>query len=446
MSGPPYDDVRRKLADFLGALSTQDQVWLYTFDIVPARVYAGPVTSVDQIMAALPDQIAQGRSTDIGAALDRAVEVLKDEATAPIAAVVLLTDGVDEPAAGSHYPSVNDPAWDVLRQRAEQVSQGRSVSAFAVALDEDRTAGAQLLLKIFAQAEMLNPAQTGAASYLDRPKEAVRDAKARLALAPDAAGTVTVTWPDHPIDLRSGQSTFDVVLHSTMTRIPLVVTNLSISATGVGAPRLELVNGPVALAPGASATVAVRVSWSPPSPCCGVGGQVSQGYRFALAAAIDSPWRDVLTQDLTVPLRPTLSGSSTELTLVADGNSSLVYLLGLGAVVLVALIVALLVRSRTRPRMSGTLVVRSSHATEPIATVKLSGRSRRLGPPDLPQGRGVVHGTRSADRRGVTAPAVRIIYSGDGSRALRVTSSIHYGQSGQVGAFFFEHVPRHDND
>lgn len=177
-----YTGLKRSLTAFLAALAPDDQVTLVPFaDTARARTQPAG-RSPGKLVATLP-AVADGQHTDIDAAIEKSIEVLKRPGAPSVATVVLLTDGEHDPPAASPYPFTSGYQWNQLTEAAGALPQS-SVQAYAVPL-AGRT-GAPLLKKVFPQARVLQTATIDKlTTVLEQPKAAARAAKASSVLAGD---------------------------------------------------------------------------------------------------------------------------------------------------------------------------------------------------------------------------------------------------------------------
>ncbi|MGA5301118.1 vWA domain-containing protein [Nucisporomicrobium flavum] len=434
MNGDRYATVKRSLTAFFAALAPEDQVTLVPFaDRAQARTQpAGRAPG--QLVAKLP-RVADGQHTDIGAAIEKTIDVLERPGAPALATVVLLTDGQHEPPAGSPYPFTQGYQWNQLARKAKELPQ-QSVTAYAIPL-AGRT-GAPLLKKAFPSARVLQPAAIDRlTAALEQPKAEARAAKARSLLAGDLTKGIQVAWPDDAIG--AGHSEVAVTLTSTTAHVPLTVDRLAVTSTNpdltVRAPAT-----PVSLAPGKSATVPISVDWDAGPRRAAPLSTVRGTTTLALTGEVGSPWAATMTRDLRMTFRPALTGATTARDLSAQ-RCSIWYWIA-GGVLLLALL-ALLRSWRARrlvPALTGSLRVRTPAGTE--HHVALRGRKVRLtaGTSGLP-GAGEVSAMRPS--LGATRTDLVIQYSRDGSVAGRTVVTCAPGATVRAGGatFTWEGVP-----
>lgn len=372
-----YREVGKAVRGFVAALTPQDHLSLITFDVAPALRYAGPVTSPRDVAGRLPAR-AEGARTDIGAAIEAAVDLLQRPGASRNAAVVLLTDGAHDPPQGSGYPTTSAPAWGRLRAQAARLPSDQ-VRAFAIPLKG--STGAALLKRVFPDATVLGLGSTDQlGALLNQPKDAVRADKARETLRRDAGQGVRVEWGGlDRLDLAAGAGDVDLTLRSTAEHVPLVVTGMTIHASGLPV-QADSLPGTVALDPGESWTRRVHLTWAAPSRWR-LRETLRDTTTLELAGQVTSPWATVLSTDLGLPFDPGLVGGRTGKEWVTTVGWALTAIIAAGALLLllVLLSIALLwIRWRRRnPRLDGVLSARSP--SREYGRLRLVGRSVRIG-------------------------------------------------------------------
>lgn len=430
-----YAAVKRGLTAFLAALAPDDQVTLVPFADTASASTQPAGRSPGQLVAKLP-AAADGRHTDIGAALEKSIEVLKRPGAPALATVVLLTDGEHDPPPGSPYPFTEGYQWNQLTKAAKALPQ-QSVTAYAVPL-AGRT-GAHLLKKVFPAGRVLQTSSIDQlTAALEQPKAAARAAKARSVLAGDATGGVRVTWPGGAIG--AGHNELAVRLTSTMAHVPLTVDRLAVTSTN-GDLTVRTPGARVTLAAGASATVVLSVDWNAGPRRVAPLSTVQKDTDLTLTGEVSSPWADTMRRDLGMTnFKPVLTGGESVRHLSAQRGSLARWI---GGAVLLLIVLGLLWWWRGRrlsPGLVGTLRVRSAAGDE--RQLPLSGRRFRLtaGTSGLP-GAGEV--TAARDSLGAARTDLVIAYSKDGSAAARTVVRCAPGASVTAGGatFSWEGVP-----
>lgn len=167
-----YPAVRRAYASFVKAVGDQDHLSVITFDTSPTVQFNGRLgPHRADAEAALPRR-ARGAHTDIGAAVDAALERMGRADAATVQTLVFLTDGRIE-APDSPYAKKRSAAWKRLRSRADKLAATRSVAVYGAGLGGDSTDIA-VLKDVFPRAQIVNLPTNQLAAFF---KEAVRRAR-----------------------------------------------------------------------------------------------------------------------------------------------------------------------------------------------------------------------------------------------------------------------------
>jgi len=313
-NGDRYSRVRTALRAFLGGLDANDVVSLFTFNDNPEEQYTGPVGDPEQVLGRLPAIPTTDTNTDIGRAVNGALDVLKGDGS-PIRAVVLISDGDHTPQPTSEYgPDGTGPAWAALKSRAAGFTD---VQAYALEVGTGHAGRA--LGWAFANPQAFDSGTADLiTAALERAKRAVLDAKVRRILA-DERGGITLTWVPNgsagSVDLAAGHTTVTVDATSGTTHVPLTLRGFT--ATVEGYPATVTTTGEVTLAPGETKRVQVELRWDPPA--AGVlRGTERHRLRLAPAGTPTTRWQPVLTE-LGLGFKPTLTAAPLELTAESRG-------------------------------------------------------------------------------------------------------------------------------
>lgn len=151
---PLYPKVRDAYSGLVDAIPDGDRLTLVTFDATPAvrpNITVGPETREEARQ--LPP--ADGQYTDIGAALNSAVEALDQPDAASIQTVIFITDGVPQPPPGSPFDPVGSDAWVVAREHASALEARRTIDVRALGLTDAGKQGADLAAQVFATPEIV---------------------------------------------------------------------------------------------------------------------------------------------------------------------------------------------------------------------------------------------------------------------------------------------------
>ncbi|MEH0932249.1 vWA domain-containing protein [Micromonospora sp. CPCC 205558] len=429
--GGRYEQVRRALRSFLAALAPDDRVALVTFADSARVVHDGPAgRAPDQLVAKLP-RTADGRYTDIGAAIETSLRLLARNGVPPIATVVLLTDGRHDPPVGSAYPFEQGYAWNELVRSGRSLKKA-SLTAYAVPLTG--STGAPLLARVYPGAKLLAPTSIDRlGGQLEQPKASARAAKARSVLGADVSHGVQVVWPAEAGRLGAGRTRLEVRLRSTTTKVPLVVDHLVVRSDRPDV-RLSVPGGPVELPAGGTAIVPVTVDWDAGPRRVAPLARVTADAALTLDGEVDSAWAEVLTDELGLSFAPRLDGGPTRGTFSAQRGS--IWWWSLGAALLAALAAAgWWGRGRRRqPALAGTLRFRDASGGD--RDLVLSGRRTAITADStgLPG-----YGEVTARRPSVGASEVRLVigYSRDGSAAAREVGTCGPEETVELGGVDF---------
>lgn len=440
-AGGLYDNVRTTLRPFLAGLTAADHVAIYTFDDVVQPRYLGPAGATNAILDGLPNAPNPQGNTDIGAALRSALDELGRSGAADVAAIVLLTDGVNEPAAGSPYIDTNGPAWTALRDRATELSRARkSLRGYALPL-RDQAGGAQLLRQVVSNTVVVEPRQfPNIAGFLDQTKHATRVEKAQQKLAGDIGKGVVVDWPaNRTFDMNSGAAELTLTLRSQLAHVPLTLTNVHIDVdTPATVAQLQQQLPPqLTLLPGSTVPLTIRLQWKPDAGPLPIWPTASLEPTIAVRADVSSPWTAALASDipLKVPTEP-VDGAQTiryEATVGWWGTLPLM----IATVLAAGALIAVFRYFRRHPTLNGTLT-----ATRPFNQgelyIPLTGRKTALSIQNGLPGHGNVRARRNGHGNG--GVTLEITYSPDGSAGRESTEPCRLGGEVMIGGVTFRHV------
>lgn len=356
-----WPSVRASLATFLSAMAPADHLSLITFDSVPAIRYSGPVGDSAAAVGQLPAS-PTGAKTDLGAAIEYGLQEAGRPDASQVQTILMVTDGLQDAPRGSAYPSTTGAAWDGLRAGADAGRSTHTVRAYALGLGG--ATDAAVLKSVYADAAIVALPDDQLPAYLERVKEETRIAKARQLLTTDLGGTVVATWSISEFDLDDGRADVQLTLASTTAYIPLTISSLAASVTGLTGTVSGLPDD-IVLQPGETQTHDVTLTWIPPQEARIGRREITRDGSLQLEGSITTPWSDVLTSDLGLPYAPSLAQQAGDFAahgMVGFSALALAALLGLLALVVAAL--ALYRRSRV-PSLRGVLEV----------TERVSGRS-----------------------------------------------------------------------
>ncbi|BBH69917.1 hypothetical protein ACTI_66020 [Actinoplanes sp. OR16] len=369
-SGDRYNGLRTSLRAFFAALSPADQVTLITFDDGARVVYQGQVgRAPDTLVGKLPAS-ANGKATDIGAALEKATEALARPGAPALASVVLVTDGRHEPPSGSPYPLTEGYGWQQLRKQVERMDK-QSLRAYALPLSG--ATGASLLGSVFDRPTRLNASSIGEVTrLLQTPKDESRKAKVRSALAGEQGKGIAVTWPAEVTRLSPGDNEVTLTVRSTTSVIPQDLVDMEVASENP-AIRVRLGSTAISVPPGGTATVPAVITWDAGPHSLGYSDTVDVDAPLRLSGTASSPWTATLADELGIGFQPGLGGVDV----TGHGSANLgrpwLYYLTLA---LAALLLALVLRGLyLRPSLYGVLAVTAPGGAR--SRISLSGRGRR---------------------------------------------------------------------
>jgi hypothetical protein len=412
-NGPDlYTAAQQALRPLLDALDPVDRLHLVAFADRPDPKFTGPIGDAGAgVLGRLPAR-AEGRRTDIGAAIESALDTIDLPDVTDPATVVLLTDGKQDAPPNSRYAGDLDTAIDRLRTRATGVERRRPVRALGIPLTGQTDV--QLLDRVFDDTVLMDlpPGQVG--SYLSGIGSRVGVAKA-AALAGRDRPAVSVTADQSPIIVRDEPVTVTVKVRSQAARVPLTVTPAA-TVDGVSLP-VQVISGETTVAPGAEQTLELRVG---PASRTGfwIGGERSTPGTLRIEAAVGSPWHDVLVQDLGLTFAPQPVRATVPVWATSSGLSPWTLAGAIAAVLVLAALGWQARRRHWRPMGGGYLTITEQGGGAPYRQM-LSGRKVRFptqhGSGTAPKGSGLVRAFRQKKQIGAGKELVlRIDYKRGG--------------------------------
>jgi hypothetical protein len=366
-----YGDVKEVLKTFLGSLRAVDRVDLFTFDVAPSPIYNGPAGGAVEAIGRMPAQ-ATGQYTDIGAAVHGALSQLQQPDAAPTKAIVLLTDGQHEPPPGSAYANTGSPAW---RDMTAQAAALGDVRGYAFPLT-DEVSGAQLLTTVVSDTTVPRLGADQLRAYLAGVSDKVRRGIAAGKLAPDLHGGVKVDWPQQgqPLDLSGAETPISVQLAATTTALPVELVDGSVvSSLGpvTGLPSR------ITLQPGHTQAFTVTLH-SKGGTLVQLGSTVTPADAdLRLTGTVDTPWRQVIEQDLGGKLQLTAVDAKASLRGTVTSGVRWRYVLVVALFLLAAMLLLGRRAASNNPSLRGATLVVYPPVGRP-RRVELRGRRMRL--------------------------------------------------------------------
>lgn len=399
-----YDGVKNSLRGFFAALAPEDQVTLVTFAGDATVVWQGPAGgSPDAIVDRLPVG-ADGANTDIGKALEKAVDLLSRNGAPGTANVLLLSDGEHDPARGSKYPFTSGYSWNELRSRVGNLRQA-SIQGTAIPLAG--ATGAILLRQVFSQTQVVDPGAIGELTVaLDKAKEGAKAAKARQVLTEDTKLSVQMRWSETRDGLR-------LEVRSPMRHIPLQLSQITVRSSD---PSVRLTVRPqsLTLAPGESRSVEVQADWDSGPLSFKPFATATLHTTLTAAADITSPWAGSMREDLKMQWSPGRGEVAREMELAEERGSWRWWLAATFLLAALGAGVRALAVRRMHPSLHGVLSV-SPPGSAAVSQVVLNGRKGKLTAATTTGLTG--YGEVRLDRATLLSPAVDLVirYSRDGS-------------------------------
>ncbi|MFD8194979.1 VWA domain-containing protein [Streptomyces wuyuanensis] len=309
---PLYATVKRRLDAFLKTLTPADEVAVVTFGRATSVVH--PMSPVREkgggsLFAKGLPATATETASDHGSALEAAAEQL-NRSTAPVGAVLLLTDGAVN-APGSPYERQGTPAWKRLKERYAAMGTNRKIIGYGLPLAEGTRVG-EVLGGAFGNPRILpvDPAALG--TQLADAKDQVSAEKAVNVLRTDEGKGVAVavdgegvrTPGSGAVTLATGDATgarsrtVRVTLTSKTRHVPLRVTLRAAARPDGPAVDVEGAGRPVQLAPGESRTVGLKLAWNQDPEFALIPGARDFRAGLDLRAEVSSPWTPAVRSSL----------------------------------------------------------------------------------------------------------------------------------------------------
>lgn len=310
MNPPPiYPDVRSVFSGFVSAIGDADHLSVITFDTSPVIRFNGYMDAEGRAAAAnaLPET-ARGARTDIGAAINAALDRMERPDGAQVQTLIFLTDGrIDAP--GSPYATRGSSAWVQLRERADRLSAGRSVSVYGAGLGGGVT-DIEALRDVFPRANIVSLPNDQLAAFFD---EAIQRAKLeRLRLPVEEELRRNAVQAVATVDRLDDVSTLLIRFDSKLPHLGVTINLRGITVTDAAGAVLSstLVGGPrtLTIGPGQSSEPAVvRVEVPGLAHEFRIGGATeSRSFTVAVDAETEVEPSSILVGDLGIEARPDL--------------------------------------------------------------------------------------------------------------------------------------------
>ncbi len=265
-----FATVQESYVRFIGALDIGDHLSIIFFDTFPDLKFTGPIDTekdrsqaIDIVRGASPD----GALTDIGAAIELALDEIGRPLPSPVQNLIFLTDGEHDPPDRSRtsYSKKTGEEWDDLRASAQSVRTFHRVYGLGVKDNTD----IDLLKGVFVGASILSLQPNQLGGYFDRLKTIVRVNKIGSKLVPELeSGTIEVVSDSTDLnwgDIGEKELVREYRLRSGYSNLPVSVdlSGVELGHEESGDYQIELVNVPedLVLDPGqVSEPFMVRIS------------------------------------------------------------------------------------------------------------------------------------------------------------------------------------------
>lgn len=366
-----YPVVLQKLPGFLNTLAQdepQDTIGVIKFASSAATkvLYVGPPTS-DIVLPPADDPSTYTVGTDFGFAFQRAVDLLSQApADVKVGGVLLLSDGEPfapgDPTYNGGRNFFDTPGWRALSNRVKALPM--TVTGYDVPLTTDKTYSRnqnKALSAVFSNVQTLPNGTTDLSGALGLAQQDLLNSKVASVAAQDSGRGVQVTWSGLPrsLDLRSsGHAHVRVRLTAMTQRVPLYLTHLSLTSTGLPGPITAHLPAEETLRPGQSITLPAILTWQSHSSGVTLTGRPRLVHgRLVLSAKVSSTFTQPLKSAFDDPSfnAGRLSGAASPQfpALVPTFN---ILPWGVGVLVLLVLLACVLA---FRALLGGTLILSS---------------------------------------------------------------------------------------
>ncbi len=226
-----YADLRRAVIEFASTLTGKEMLSLRVFGDVPSSPLEGPA---DKLAGNIADHLPPEpmfNNTDLGMAIQKALEFFERNGAGEAQVLFLLTDGQHQPPAGSPYTRdfANDPNWQALRRRARELCRQRLVLVYGFGLGSQTDIS--LLLKIFpvSNVEVVVGDAAQVATVFRRVRESLRFAQLRCAVEQDLnAGDIEVHFAQSPVESDAASITQPVTIRNRYRHLPVTLESLNL--------------------------------------------------------------------------------------------------------------------------------------------------------------------------------------------------------------------------
>lgn len=277
--GPEFNDlyptVRKMVLAYLGVLARQDPqdlVGIILFGTPRQNQVTDPGPPNRHIFLPLAPY---SEETDFGYAFQQAVQMLRGApASIKVGSVLLLSDGElsvtagDDPTYGTGFTA---PGWAKLRTQVQNLPI--PVTGYDVPLTNNSVYAGnqyQALKHVFNPVQSLPFGTTDLSEALNLATEKTLGQEVASKVAVDIGKGALVSWSDlpgtasRPLSLASRHTEVTMTVTSATSQVPLVLSGLSVTSSGLPVTMKATLPGSYKLDPGQSATWHVRLTWRPP--------------------------------------------------------------------------------------------------------------------------------------------------------------------------------------
>ncbi|MGH9835740.1 MAG: vWA domain-containing protein [Blastocatellia bacterium] len=252
-----YADVRQAVIEFASTGAGKETLSLRVFGDVPSSPLEG---AADKLAGNVADHLPPEpmfHNTDLGMAIQKGLEFFERNGAGEVQVLFLLTDGQHQPPAGSPYTRdfANDPNWQALRRRAQELCRQRQVLVYGFGLGSQTDIS--LLLKIFpaSNVEVVVGDAAQVATIFRRVRENLRFAQLRRAVEQELnTGGIEVRFAQSAVVSKVASITQPVTIRNRYRHLPVVLESINLQNTA-GASReitceMESLPRDLTLAPG----------------------------------------------------------------------------------------------------------------------------------------------------------------------------------------------------
>ena len=335
----------------------------------------------------LPSRAA-GVATDIGAALDTAIDRLERADASDVQVLIFLTDGQHRPRPSSAYPSTSGPAWDTLEDRATVVEGAHDLQVLGAGLSSSGGTDINVLRNVFASPELNSLPASQLGGFFQDAVRRSRVARLVPLLDEELANTVRVQ-PVAEADL-DDRMEVTIPLDSSFEKLPVDVeiSGVTVSTEDGDDVDAELTgDATFRILPGEPAGVDVLIEPDIEDPGFTVPEELEElEFRIQLDASYRVEPNQVLRRLTASPSRGPVEGVQRLEAARTNGLSWLALLLRVGALLLLLWIFrAMYKRYLQLPKLVGVFERQDPGVSDEDRTIHLRGKRMSLGRQQVPE-------------------------------------------------------------